>query len=452
MKQRRTWLLPFAFRPRFFIAILTGLLFLIPAWRFPGLFFLMFVWDALLAILWIIEMLRLPDVRQITAARRWSRSPVLAAETQVLLDICNHSALTLNLQLVDKTPSSLRNEPPSFRLALKPAQQAGLQYTVRPRHRGNTTVGPLYVRYSSRLGLAERWKVLLAEETVCVFPELLPSSDQALYMMRSREVHARARQRRDPGRGRVFESLREYREGDELRDISWSATARRRQVISRNYAAERNQTIWTVIDAGRLMRAEVIVPGLPVTLSKLDLAINAAVAISQIAMQHGDRVGLLAYGSTVLKSVAPAPGPLQTRRFLDALAHVKVAPGEANHARAVRTLLSTQTRRSLILWLTDFAETPVTPDVITYAAHLAKRHLILFAAISQPDLRDLATKIPDTEAEMFQHAAALEIVQRRQTLLASLRRAGVLVLELTPGKVSTALVNQYLEIKDRSLL
>jgi uncharacterized protein (DUF58 family) len=53
---------------------------------------------------------------------------------------------------------------------------------------------------------------------------------------------------------------------------------------------------------------------------------------------------------------------------------------------------------------------------------------------------------------MFRHAAALEISERRQRLLRSLRERGVLALDLPAAKLVTSLVNQYLEIKDRSLI
>ena len=443
---------PFAFGRPFFVAILAGLLLLIPAWRIPQFVLVMFVWDAIVLAIWLAELFRLPPPSQVSATREWLNAPLLACPTELELTIQNGSPVHLELDLIDAVPTSLRDTPPSFRTGLEPFGKAAQRYSILPSVRGDATVGRLFLRYRSRLGFAERWASAPIEQRVCVFPELLASADQALYMVQSRQVQARARMRREPGRGRVFESLREYQEGDELRDISWSATARRHQLVSRNYTADRNQTVWVVIDAGRLMRAQVALPGAAIALSKLDLAVNAAVAISQVATRHGDRVGLLAYGATVLQSCSPAAGPTQTRRFLDTLARLKTISGEADHARAARTLLQKQTRRALVVWLTDFSETPATPDVIAYASHLAKRHLVLFAAMAQPDLRALASALPRTEHGMFRHAAALEIVERREALLANLRRAGVLAIELEPGAVTSAVVNQYLEIKDRGLI
>ncbi len=83
---------------------------------------------------------------------------------------------------------------------------------------------------------------------------------------------------------------------------------------------------------------------------------------------------------------------------------------------------------------------------------MTTRHLVLFGLISQPDLVQLANRSPQTENEMYRHVAAQEMVQRRDILLRRLRQQGALAVEFEPGRLSTALVNHYLEIKERSLL
>ena len=115
-------------------------------------------------------------------------------------------------------------------------------------------------------------------------------------------------------------------------------------------------------------------------------------------------------------------------------------------------MLSEQHRRSLIVWITDLAETAGTPDVVEYALQMTRRHLVLFAAVGQPDLNSCAALRPESEEEMFRYIAAIEIVQRRELLLRRLRQQGVLAMELMPGGLAAALVNRYLDIKDRSLI
>ena len=444
--------LPFAFTGRFFYALLLGLLWLIPAWRFPQLLICMAIWDAAVVVFWLIDLLRLPSPDRFSVSRIWSSPPTLAHSADIQVKVESTATCSLKAFLIDEAAPSLRKELPILSAMVAPNTSTMLTYSLLPTARGDVSLGSVYLRYRSATALAERWAVIPLAQTICVLPGLIESEEQALHLVHSRMIEARARQRHQPGVGRVFESLREYREGDELRDISWSATARRHQLVSRNYSAEMSQAVWIVVDAGRLMRALVLDPGTGLPLSKLDHAVNAALALSQIASQHGDRVGLLAYGRSIQQILAPASGPLQIRRFIDALARVKEERVEADHALAARTLLGKQSRRALIVWLTDFAETPATPEVINHAMHLGRRHLVLFGALSQPDLALLAQTNPQSESAMFRHAAALEIVDRRELLLRNLRQAGVLALELDPGKVRSAVVNQYLKVKDRSLV
>ena len=106
----------------------------------------------------------------------------------------------------------------------------------------------------------------------------------------------------------------------------------------------------------------------------------------------------------------------------------------------------------MVVWLTDLAETAAMPEVIECAAKMASRHLVLLGVIGQPELRRLIAAEPVTAIEMYRYTAALEVVQRRELLLRRLRQQGALTLEVDASRMSTALVNRYLEVKERSLL
>ncbi len=444
--------LPFGFTSRFCVALALGLLWTIPAWVVPQFTAVMFLWDAALLILWFIDWSRLPATQELSAARRWPDPLTLGHTSSAELYLQNFSTTALTVEAIDQVPLNLCDEPVLRSAHIRANDSAVVSYPVLPRERGDAFMGKLFLRYRSALGLAERWATVPLEQTVCVLPAIMAAKDQALYLIQSRQAQLQMRQRRQPGMGREFESLREYREGDELRDVSWSATARRRQLVSRVYTAERSQTLWLLIDAGRLLGARVQDEQSGLTTSKLDCSVNAALALAQIASQHGDQVGLLVYGRSTQQLIAPGRGASHIRRLVEALARVRTETHEANHNRAVRLLLQRQTRRALTVWLTDFAETAATPDVIEYAAYLGKRHLVLLAAMAQPDLERIALQIPQTEAAMFRHAAAQEVVERRQLLLRNLRQTGVMAIEMDPARLTSAVVNQYLQIKDRNLL
>src|SRR5882757_5745055 len=442
----------FAGGPRFFVAVLLGFVALGPAWWFRQAIAVMFLWDGLVLAAWLWDWSQLPRPEQLEVRRVWEKRPSLGVSGSVVVEVRNGGKVSIRVRIVDETPARLRTEPPDLYLRVKASSAAEAHYAVVPTERGDARLGQTFLRYQSSLGLAERWAVAATQQMIRVLPNLDQARRQTLYLIRSRQVDLEKRRRRQRGIGREFDSLREYREGDELRDISWTATARRRHLITRVFQMERSQNVWLVLDAGRLLRAQVREPGNAPRFSKLDYAVNAALSLAQVALYCGDRVGLLAYGRRIQQNLPAGRGAHHVRAMVESLAQVRAEASESDHGRAVRALLNAQKRRSLVVWITDFAETATIPEVIEYAMHLTPRHLVVFAAMGQPDLKTLADTIPTVTAEMYRHGAALEISQRRDILMRGLRQRGVLALELMPGMLASSLVTQYLDIKERSLL
>jgi uncharacterized protein (DUF58 family) len=73
-------------------------------------------------------------------------------------------------------------------------------------------------------------------------------------------------------------------------------------------------------------------------------------------------------------------------------------------------------------------------------------------AMSDTELADIAGATPEEKSELYRKAVASEMLERRERLLARLRTAGVLVLDTPPDKISTAVLDRYLEIKGRNVL
>jgi uncharacterized protein (DUF58 family) len=441
------------FGTRFFVALLIGLVWVVPAAWSPRLIAGMFIWDGLFLLLWLQDLLRLPKPAELELQRVWHSPPSLGVRSKVSVELHNFGRRPVFARVTDETPRALRREPPIIELAVSAGISASADYEILPAQRGDLPLGKSYVRYQSALRLAERWAVAETSASVRVLPNIEQAKQQTLYLIRTRQVAMERRRRRLRGLGREFESLREYRTGDEFRNISWTATARRSKLIMRVFQVERSQTVWIVLDAGRLLREQIVRGGASsLRLSKLDYAVDAALALAQVAMHSGDRVGLLAYGREIQQNRNAGRGAAHLHSIVESLALVHPEPYEADHGRAAHTLLSEQHRRSLIVWITDLAETAGTPDVVEYALQMTRRHLVLFAAVGQPDLNERVAQRPESEEEMFRYIAAIEIVQRRELLLRRLRQRGVLAMELMPGALAASLVNQYLDIKDRSLI
>jgi uncharacterized protein (DUF58 family) len=461
-ERRRRW--GFGLTPRSFVLLLLGLGWLIPGFWDGRIAYAMLVWDALVLMAALLDGLRLPPGTKLIATRTWSNAPALDSETEIELTIENQGETILECRLVDDLPPALVAEPVTQRLTAFPNVPASVRYRIEPQERGDCEAGWLYVRYRSGLGLAERWAMAPLTQTVRVYPALRTGEEQQIYLARSRQIDLQLRQVRQRGLGRDFESLREYREGDDLRDICWTATARRGELITRQYQTERSQPVWIVLDCGRLMRSRVAlapVPGkaaLPVSTpgarvhSKLDHACTTAVALAQLALFSGDRVGLLAYGQGIQQRLLPGRGAAHLRQLIESLAQVRAEAGEADHLRATAMLNRLQPRRSLILWVTDLAETAMRPEVIDGAMQLLKRHVLLFVAMAQPEVEKIAQARPKNVEEMFLAAAAQEMAGRRELLLARLHEQGALTLDLNPEALTSTVLNNYLTVKERAMV
>ena len=438
--------IPVAFGRRFFLLLFIGMVWVGPAWWDRRFLYGIAAWDVMALALWAWDLLRLPRAQHLEVQRVWSAPLGLATPGRIEIVVRNHGRLAIAATVVDDAPAQLRRELPSLEIAA-PAGCAGrASYTIDPRERGDARVGSVALHYQSPLRLAERWAVAELGQTVRVYPNLEESKRNTIYLIRSRQIELERRQKRQRGHGREFESLREYREGDEWRDICWTATARRGKLISKVFQVERSQTVWLVLDAGRLLRARVA------GLSKLDYAINAALSLAQVALYSGDRVALLAYGRRPQQRLPPGRGAAHLRALVEGLALVRGEALEADHLRAAKALLALQKRRSLLVWLTELTETATTPEVVECASRMSGRHLVLFVVIGQSELGKLVTERPEEAGAMYRYVAAQEIIQQRDLLLRRLRQQGALTLEIEPARLSTALVNQYLGVKERGLL
>ncbi|MEJ2009301.1 MAG: DUF58 domain-containing protein [Acidobacteriota bacterium] len=437
---------PGAFAPRFFLALTVGLVWLGPAWWDLRFGTMVLAWDALVLAIWWWDWSRLPSPEQLEVSRQWGEPVSLGSSAQVKLEVRSKGNTGIAASLEDEAPASLQPQLPKEEIVVPAGRTGSATYSIQPKERGEARLGRIFIRYRSSLKFAERRAVADLAQMVRVYPDLEEARKLRLYLLRSRQIELEKRLKHSPVRGREFESLREYHDGDEPRDICWTVTARQGRLVTKVYRPERSQSVLLALDAGRLMLAH----SGPFT--KLDYAVTGALSLAHVAMAGGDAVGVVAYGRKIEANINASRGPSHLRSILDQLALVRGELVEADHARATDALLKRQRRRCLIVWVTDLAETAATPEVIESAMRLIPRHLVLFVVLGQPDLGSFLARRPETTGEMYRYAAGLELVQRRETLLRRMREQGALTLEVAPGRLAVGLVNQYLRIKEESLI
>ena len=245
------------------------------------------------------------------------------------------------------------------------------------------------------------------------------------------------------GDGSEFDSLREFLPGMDRRTIDWKASARHTRLLSREFRAERNHQIIIAADTGRLM-AEPL-DGVP----RLDHAIHAALLMAWVSLRHGDRVGLYAFDDAPRGYAPPRSGRGAFGGLLSLCAGMAYRESETNFTLGLTHLMTRLKRRSLVVVLTDFADTVTAELMVDNLGRLARRHLVMFVALDDPLLRSLSDGTLSEMADVERAVVAESLRSDREVVLARLRRMGVLVVDALPGRVGPALVNRYLDIARR---
>jgi uncharacterized protein (DUF58 family) len=317
---------------------------------------------------------------------------------------------------------------------------------IVPVRRGKALAGRLHLRILGPWGLAWRQGVREVPWEVTVYPSLRTAALRALPSQLQRRREAGWRNHRRIGEGRVFESLTEWVPGDETRSIDWKATARRGKLMARQYEEERRQQVMLVIDAGRMLTAEID------GRSRLDAAIDAALELAHSALRHDDNVGLLVFADETLAYVPPARGRRVMRLLLDALVGIEGRLVEPDYPAAFAYLAARNRKRALTVIFTDVIDRTASDALLAQAESLRPRHLPLAVTLRDPSLEAVATARPVTETQAFDRAAAEELLAAREAALGDLRSRGVLVLDVLPDGAARAVVDQYDRLKRRALV
>lgn len=359
----------------------------------------------------------------------------------------NESRRTAQLIVREIRPDVLGGPQPSRRLRLKGDTAIRDTLPVLPVRRGRASSGSFFVDSIGPLGLGRRRLRFDLPWDVVVYPPLVSMRLRASVAEALRRRDAGLKPVRQLGEGRLFESLREWVPGDDLRHIDWKATARRAKVITRQYEAERRQQVLLVLDTGRLMTADVASG-----VARLDFAVQAALELAYAAAQHDDNVGIMTFADGVQHFVAPERGRTGVRRVMEVLAEVQPKLVEPDYPGAFRYLAARNRKRALTVLFTDVIDRFASDALVANVATLRPRHLPLAVTLRNPELDAAATQRPETSRDAFRKAAAEELLHAREEALGHMRRAGVLVIDVTPERAAQAVVAKYLDLKRRGTL
>jgi uncharacterized protein (DUF58 family) len=437
----------FVFTKLFYLLMALGLILLSLSWGRPWLRWIVLVYDVALITLAIIDARRSQLPKGVRITREFSGRFAVGAETDVSINVQNAQPHPISLIVKDEYPPQMKlSGLREAKLLIEGQTSAALVYSLKPPKRGRFEFGQIAVRFLSRLNLVWCELRLGEAEAVKVYPNMRRAREAELKALGARSLVSSHRKTSWRGEGREFESLRDYVRGDELRHISWSATARRGKLTTRQYQIERDQTILIAIDGGRLMTARIEQE------TKLDSAVHAALALMSAAARAGDNAGLLVFGRKIKSFLPPGRGHDHMDAALEALYAVEPEMIEPSYSHAFEFIAANSKRRSLVILLTDLVDEEGSKELLTSLKLLRPRHLPLVVTIADRDLRAVVSNPPENARDLFTQSVAEEIMYLREAALRLVESQGGLALDVTAAALAPAILEKYLQVKERGLL
>jgi uncharacterized protein (DUF58 family) len=354
-------------------------------------------------------------------------------------------------QLHDHVDPSLISAGLPTRVALLAGKRVEVSYTVIPTRRGEVTFSPADLRLRSRWGLCEMLERLGEQERRRVYPDFAQIARYAWLAgdRRLQEIGIKTYQQR--GEGTDFKQLSEYRYGDPVRHIDWKATQRLGKPIIREFQDERDQCIMLLLDCGRRMRADDRQNGLGT--AHFDQVLNAVMLLSYVALQQGDAVGALTFGTPAdaARSFPPRKGAHALNALMGELYGVQPTPTHSDYVAAAQDLLRRYGKRALVIVITNFRDEDSSE--LGHALRLLRsRHLVLLASLRERVVGELIS-LPLVSGEAALDVASAHLYeQSRRDAFNRLAARDALMVDAEPERLGVELVNRYHAVKRAGMI
>lgn len=366
----------------------------------------------------------------------------IARDNPVVLSV--QSGKPATVQICDYYPTQFGVSTPSLSASLPANSNQELTYTIHPNQRGEFAWGNIQVRQLGTWGLAwHDWKIPQTQK-IKVYPDLVGL--RSLSIRLTLQSAGSIRKLRQQGIGTEFAELRDYSTGDDLRLIDWKATARRNRPLVRVLEPEQEQTLIILLDRGRLMTASVS------GLKRFDWGLNATLSLALTSLNRGDRVGVGVFDRQMHTWIRPERSQNQLNQLIDRLTPIQPVLLESDYLGAVTNIVQQQTRRALVVLITDLVDVTASAELLAALGRLTPRYLPFCVALRDRLVDRLAHTPTDELKTAYARAVALDLIAQRQVAFAQLKQKGVLVLDAPADQITDQLVDRYLQLKARNQL
>lgn len=393
--------------------------------------------DLLLLAAFVVD-LRRARATALSGTRTWP--PLLGQEAPATLwvEVRNGSARPVTLRLREGLHPGLAEAPRRTGATLGAGDALRWRIELVPRRRGEHESGPTTARVRGPWGLAWSQRELIAAEAQRVFP-------QVRWEGRVGQLLALAQRRRlgqvplrFQGAGTELYALRDYRPGDALSRIHWKATARFGRLVAREDTWERGGRLIVLLDCARAMAS------MDGRRSKLDHALATALALTRVAVARGDAVTLLAFSDRVERTVRVRSGGRELAAAYSAFYDLPARRVEPAYDLAVEAAFGVESRSATVVLLTSVVDPAAAELLRTALLRLERRHRPLLVNLEDPEVHDLARRLPSSPSEVFAQVACQEILLSNRRLGRRLRRTGVRFVSTSADRLALETLSAYL--------
>lgn len=367
-------------------------------------------------------------------------------ENPIKISLKNQYLFEIRLTIIDELPFQFQKRDFSLFSRLKSGDHKLFSYSVRPTERGVYSFGNLNVFASSPVGLLAKKHTFGKNKEVPVYPSFLQLRKYDLLAFSNRLFEYGVKKIRRIGHTMEFEQIKDYVQGDDIRNINWKATAKKGQLMVNQFQDEKSQPIYSVIDKGRVMK-------MPFNgLSLLDYAINATLVISNIALKKQDKAGMFSFSNSVENRVVAERRSAQMNLILETLYNLKTNFVESDFSRLYIEVKRNLPQRSLLLLYTNFETLDALHRQLPYLQAIAKQHLLVVIFFENTELVSFANQKTNNTQEIFEQTIAEKFIFEKQLVVNELRNYGIQTMLTKPENLTINTINKYLEIKAKGLI
>lgn len=352
----------------------------------------------------------------------------------------NPNQHSLRLQVFDHFPDSAQFKGLPQSVVLAAEQQASIEYRCRPLERGLVVFPGCQCRLESGFRCWQISHDLVLESRLKVYPNYTPVIEYALLSMENHLSLMGILKHRRRGQGMDFHQLREFREGDSLKQIDWKATSRMRKIIAREYQDERDQEILLLMDCGHRMLNQ------DGDLSHFDHSLNALLLLSYVALRQGDAVGVATFSHDQGRWIKPVKGVANINRLLNGIYDLQPSSQAPDYSSGAKQLLLRHRKRSLVIILTNLRDDDAD-DLQAAVSLLKKHHRIVVVSLQEQAVNQILEQEVMSLDDALTVSATHGYLRKRQQLVQLLQKQGVKTLDVLPEKLPLALTNCYLDLK-----